>query len=220
MAAVVIGQAALEFFLLNRLIPAESLFGRDIAHIARFFLLTPFFLAVHRYIILGEVTRRYAIEPQSERFQMFFGWTVVVFVAACLVEGVVRIFGPRNPANYVIVPVAGIAICAIATRMTILFPAIAVDAPGATWRHAVRATRGHGWYIFFLLPFACLPTVIAIAATTALAVRVFGRTAGVLLGLLLLSAGVVVLLAITVAIASRLYQALRDRMNETTGAGK
>jgi hypothetical protein len=62
--------------LVERTIPAESLFGRDIMSIVGSFFLTPFYIAVHRHVILGEVTSRYRLDPLSVRFQLFsVGWS-------------------------------------------------------------------------------------------------------------------------------------------------
>ena len=44
------------------------------------FLLTPFFLAVHRFLLLGEEATRYDFKPSSPRFQLFFGWLGVSIV--------------------------------------------------------------------------------------------------------------------------------------------
>src|SRR5437016_836382 len=42
------------------------------------FLLAPYLIAVHRFIILREVSTRYALRPTELRFQLFFGWSVVL----------------------------------------------------------------------------------------------------------------------------------------------
>ena len=46
------------------------------------FLLTPFFLAVHRFLLLGEEATRYDFKPSSPRFQLFFGWLAVSICSA------------------------------------------------------------------------------------------------------------------------------------------
>jgi hypothetical protein len=43
------------------------------------FLITPYFIAVHRFIILGEVTTNYLLTPGEPRFLRFFGWLLVFF---------------------------------------------------------------------------------------------------------------------------------------------
>src|SRR5438105_6049851 len=39
-------------------------------------LLTPYMIAVHRFIILGEVTPRYELATRDPRFQAFFAWSI------------------------------------------------------------------------------------------------------------------------------------------------
>src|SRR5262249_19008540 len=42
------------------------------------FLVTPFLIAVHRFILLHQVTGHYALAPQEPRFFRFFGWSLVI----------------------------------------------------------------------------------------------------------------------------------------------
>lgn len=212
-ALIIIGQAVFDVVVFDRMIPAESLFGRDILVIVQEFLIAPFLIAVHRFIILDEVTPTYVLEPRSARFQMFFGWQVVVLVLSRIVEPIILLLGKNNPVGYAIVGALFIAGAVVITRMTILFPAIAVDAPGATLRNAFHDTKGHGWYIFFLFLFACLPTLLAAIIASLLGVAVLGLVAGRVVILIVVSGAVVVLMALAVAIASRLYMALGDRVN-------
>ena len=44
---------------------------------ARPFLLTPYLIAVHRFIILGETTAIYRLVPTDKRFQRYFAWSLV-----------------------------------------------------------------------------------------------------------------------------------------------
>jgi hypothetical protein len=57
----------------------------------RAFLLTPYFIAVHRFIILGEVTTNYQLTPGEPRFLRFFGWWLVLMLLTfvILVPGLV-----------------------------------------------------------------------------------------------------------------------------------
>jgi len=212
-AFIIVAQALLDVIVVNRLIPRESLFGHDIVLIVQEFLITPFLIAVHRFIILGEVTPNYVLQPYSARFQMFFGWQVVVLVATRISEPLILMLGKKNPVGYPIVAFILIAVVVAVTRMTILFPAIAVDAPGTTLRNAIRDTKGHGWYIFFLFLFSCVPIVVVAIVAASISLRLFGAVAGRVLILLVTGAAVVALLAIAVAIASRLYLALGEDVN-------
>jgi hypothetical protein len=215
-ALILIGQAVIDVLIVDAIVPATSLFGREISAIASNFLLTPFFIAVHRFVVLGEMTRGYAIEPRSDRFLMFFGWLTVVLVASKLITLPLVWFGPRNPLGPGLAAVAAIAACVMFVRMSILFPAIAVDAPGATWRNAVADTKGHGWYIFFLFIVPFIPIAAAVAVAAGIGFRVFGAFGGRILLFVLVSAAVIALVTMAVVIASRLYQALGDRVNQET----
>src|SRR5437016_3227383 len=42
------------------------------------FLLAPLAIVVHRYVLLGEVTSRYAIEPSNPRYLRFVGFAILV----------------------------------------------------------------------------------------------------------------------------------------------
>ena len=103
-------------------------------------------------------------------------------------------------------------------RLAILFPAIAVDAPGATWENAVQDTRGHGWRIFCILtvPIVLLWIVVAIIAVVEF--KMLGALTWLLLIVPIIDAWVVISLAAAVAIASRLYQALGDRVDRPLSA--
>ena len=92
----------------------------------------------------------------------------------------------------------------VALRLTVLFPAIAVDAPGATAANSIADTRGFALDIFVIYLLAFLPILatqwilhelnLPVAVDTALGV-IFDVAA----------------LALFVVISSRLFQALADR---------
>jgi hypothetical protein len=99
------------------------------------------------------------------------------------------------------------------TRVTLLFPAIAVDAPGATPRNAFEDTRGHGWYIFFLFLIPFIPSALMMILLTGLSV-LLQPVAGRILLVPLVGLTGVLWLTLAVVIASRLYQWLGNRVNE------
>ncbi len=53
-----------------------------------------------------------------------------------------------------------IAVVIVTVRRVILFPAIAVDAPGATWSNARHDTKGSSWRVAFIFVCAALPAMI------------------------------------------------------------
>ena len=156
----------LTFNLLEIVIPrfafewplAEFAFGA-----ARVFLLTPFLIAVHRFIILDEVTPHYTLAPRQKRFLRFFAWTLVpalVLAAGGFVQTLLAAAG--LPARAVSLG-GGVALVVglfVVLRLLILFPAIAVDAPGASARNAFADSKGFFWDMFFICLVAMLPLVV------------------------------------------------------------
>jgi len=120
------------------------------------FLLMPFVIAIHRFVLLEETTPHYTIDAHSPRLMRFFGsWVVLSVVAAVpLMWLLVMAQSLRLPETWIMIGafigIAGVAIM-LCLRLIILFPAIAVDAPGANWSNAYRDTRGHGWGIFLVV---------------------------------------------------------------------
>jgi hypothetical protein len=214
LALIVIGILALQTVLelaANQFIPRGSLLGRDIVAVVHYALLTPFFIAVHRFVILGEVTHAYRLQWDDRRFLLFFGWAFTIFaVSRILLMGHVL---PRHWMFQSIGFVLAVAACVMFTRVTILFPAIAVDAPGATPRNAVEDTKGHGWYIFFLFLVSCIPSGLLMLLLAAFSV-LLRPVAGDILLVPLAGLTGALWLTLAVVIASRLYQRLGDRVNQ------
>lgn len=139
------------------------------------FLLTPYLIAVHRLIVLGEVTKSYRFAPNEPRFQQFFGWSVALTLAWFVLMFVVTLV-KAMPVMLQIVAmlVALVLFLIVSLRLTIMFPAVAVDAPGATWQNVVADTKGYVWRIFWIDVVAFLPLgVVAFL----LEFSVSGRTA-------------------------------------------
>jgi hypothetical protein len=211
-AAIIFAAEILNWALNSWVIPAESLLGREIMPLVITFLVTPFLIAVHRHVLLREITPSYEINPSERRFQLFFGWSMVFFLLGAFPRVLVAVVAPgRNVAFSFVVLGLLIALTVVSVRTVILFPAIAVDAPGATWENAVRDTKGHGWWIFFLLfavmvPFTAVAMIVIVVA--------LASPLGVLLLVPLECVGMIVLLGALVAAASRLYERLGDRVNQ------
>ena len=64
------------------------------------FLLTPFFLAVHRLLLLGEEATRYDFKPSSPRFQLFFGWLAVGVVLLSFPSTLAAFAEAKGPVYY------------------------------------------------------------------------------------------------------------------------
>jgi hypothetical protein len=189
--------------------------------VANSFLLTPYIIAVHRLIVLDEVAPSYVLRPSEPRFQKFFGWSLVLWacrlglvaVFAVLSAFLLPILAPKGgyvPALMILTTAFVFLFCWAMVRLSILFPAIAVDAAGANWRNVIADTRGYAWRIFLIGLVASLP-VVAMAIVLWSAV---GRKNIVVIDEVI-GLGSITLL---VVIASRLYQRLGNRVNQPIAA--
>lgn len=206
---ILIAASAIGRLVVNPIVPEESLLGREIVGLVSNFLLTPLLLAVHRFIILGEAAPRYRLDIADPRFQLFFLWGAALYVLSSLGEAVVSLLLEGSGARAAGFALA-IAMLIVSLRLTLLFPAIAVDAPGATWRSAWQDTQGHAVYLLVLFIGALLPVAIA----TGLLARLGGAGSAIGLGMTTLvgAAGMVLALTLLVAIASRFFLTLADRV--------
>ena len=127
-------------------------------------LLAPLAIAVHRFVLLGENANRYPLEPKSSRYLRFVGFAILVkilWLIPSTIESLLpaaRDIDPDVATGLRIVAfVLVIAIVIILVRRAILFPAIAVDAPGATWSKARLDTMGSSWRVAFVFVLTALP---------------------------------------------------------------
>ncbi len=182
------------------------------------FLITPYLIAVHRFILLDQVTGRYALSPQEPRFFRFFGWSLVITTLSLIPAALQAWLGTlKSPdALTAILTFAIMIACFFLTfRLTILFPAIAIDAPGASAANAYADSKGSVWRIFFIFFLTILPFVALALGLFFLGListdrdvsplRIAGQIASAIVG--------VPAYALFVAVASRIFQALGDRLN-------
>jgi hypothetical protein len=106
-----------------------------------------------------------------------------------------------------------VTLLVLTLRASILFPAIAVDAAGVTWRNAMDDSRHHAGHIFVLLVVASIPFLLATIVILRMK-AVMDSLSGALLALALTDIALVAYTAMAVALASRLYLALGDRLNQ------
>jgi hypothetical protein len=177
---------------------------------AQDFLLTPFFLAVHRYIILDEVAGGYVLDWRDQRFVRFFVWSLA-FTAASAVMVAAQDFILAGP--FVIAIVLDIALFIVlayaALRLTILFPAIAVDAGGATASNAVADTQGNVLRILLIFTLAYLPfLVLSFAVAWPFTEESQPPPAASILAAVIAAPA----LPLIIAVASRIFQALAERV--------
>jgi hypothetical protein len=128
------------------------------------FLLTPVAIAVHRFVLLGEVTERYAASLSDQRFMRFFTFSIA-FQLLILVPGMLMPLAMK--AGEIVGLLLGLAVFAllvfaviVSLRLLLLFPALAVDAGGAHWKNAIDDTKGHTWHVFFVIAATALPAIL------------------------------------------------------------
>jgi len=197
---------------------AGMVFGLLLAS-ATSFLVTPFLIAVHRYILLRETTT--TIDVRSHRFQQFFIFSVLlILMMECMSVGYV-VFGERTAAGMIVAVLVAIGFMFVSVRLVLLFPAIAIDSPDAEWPRSMDASRGNFWRIVLVCLLVLAPAILL------LDVVVLGEAANK--GAekpLRLSTGVVLLMglvhfysqALLVAAASHLFLILGDKMSQRSGA--
>jgi hypothetical protein len=185
------------------------------------FCLTPFMIAIHRFIILDEITPGYALDPSKPRFIWFFGWLFALSMVgslAFLLAEILPAIGVSAIPAIALAVIALVVVLIVSMRLAILFPAIAVDARDANASIALADSKGHVFHIFMIFLLALLPWVaIAIAVTLMLGPGV--RSPGTPVTIVQLAAGAVIqtiTTALCVVIASRVFQALAGRASRQT----
>lgn len=188
-------------------------------------LLAPYFIAVLRFVLLEETPRGYAIEVDSSRFQLFFGWLVVLVLIGSLPSFVTAATTPAAPfyhfggppsaglSQLLIVEAIRMGIVLIILRLIILLPAIAVDAPGAIWQNALGDTRQCGWFTVGASVASSLPVLLlGVAAVPIMKVLPDGVVT-LLVGYVIGMGVFFVALTLVLVVAARLFQAFGDRLN-------
>ena len=185
------------------------------------FFLTPCFIAIHRFIVLGEVTTRYELRPGDPRFLKFFGWTLFLLALVMVPTLLIPLSSRSSTGLPAVISALTIGFFFVSVRSIILFPAVAVDAPGATWSNAFTDTRGYFWRITGIVVLTMLPVmIVALILIFPTLPSVDDPDAEASLAKVSLWASVVAsalsgaVAALVVAAASRLYEALGDRVGE------
>lgn len=116
-------------FIPNR-IWQQELFGDALTlmqNAAEALLLAPLIIAIHRFVILGEVTRSYLLDLGDPTFRLFVGWLFALKVVGGLpftLLGALQALGWQPLATVLPFAVALILALIISIRFTILFPAL------------------------------------------------------------------------------------------------
>jgi hypothetical protein len=177
------------------------------------FLLTPVVIAIHRFVILDKITSKYTVPIGEPVFGIFFGWLLSLKVLIGLpfdLLGVLQTLNWSLPASTLAFALALIAAVGVLLRLTILLPALAVEAPGATLSHALADTKGHVLRVLALFFLALAPWLGAAIGGVLLLGRGATITGSPLAMLSLVMGGVLqtITLSLTAVIASHAFMAL------------
>ena len=189
--------------------------------VAEAFVLTPVLLASHRFIILGESTRDYVGAVCTVRFWRFFllsaATTALLFVPVLVTRW--RMLAEETSSFAL---GAGIvAFVAVTLLLSLLFPAIAVDAPGTSIRNAIADLWGNVWHIFWVSVIAMLPLLLATIVVGGIQAMIFEDLSALALRLAfapLEGAMIAATYVLLVLIASRFYLAIGDRLRQSSPA--
>lgn len=196
--------------------------GRDLLYlalaVAQAIVLTPFAIAVHRYVLLGETTARYDLNPSSPRFMRFLIFSImlqlIMSVPSVLSSAIGYLKGGAAMIGIVMPLVALVVSVVISLRVLILFPAVAVDAPAAEWRNALADSKGHSWAILAVVVVTALPLFLILTLFYyTLMEPPSGITAtGQAIAAVVQSITSIVSLGAFAAVASLLYRAIGHRL--------
>ena len=120
-------------------------------------LIAPVLIAVYRFILLDERTTEYRIDFQDPRLRKFLGYSfvlVLIFHVGLLAD---ILFEPGSTAMALWLLVIWLGWLVIALKLTLLFPAIAVDIPSVRFGNAMAATDGNFWRIVGIFIVVSLP---------------------------------------------------------------
>ena len=179
-------------------------------------VVTPLAIPVHRFILLGETNDNYAIDTQNPRFMRFFLISVAlsaILTIPSLVSIALVFLAPIL--SGIVSALLGIIAAIISIRTVILFPSIAVDAPGADWRNSMADTKGHSWRVFFIFLVTFLPVAIAVVVLAFIFEHI--PAIGWIFIVAIQSVADIFLIAAAAALASRLYAAFANQLGRPAG---
>lgn len=176
------------------------------------FIMTPAIIAIHRFVLLDEITKFYVPNIFSRRFLHFLCLSLAYQAMVLAVGLPMALFGRQT---IPIIATLILAICAIwiGVRLILVFPAAAIDAPGASFGNAFADSRGAAWQIFVtLLLIGLLVAAVEIGVRLLIWVILGGAIIAGVLHLLTILIGQLITISAFAAAASRIYRGLADRL--------
>lgn len=179
-------------------------------------VLAPLSVALYRFVLMGEITPRMIHALASPPLMGFIRASLAVSALT-----LVGYFGGAALAEAFPAPLGTMIILAsfaltilLSVRLTLLFPAIATQAPGAHWPRAIADTAGHAWRIFVVMALCSIPFLFVGLPLDGLLREIDPiRPAGIILAVL----GAVLEVAWTVVLviaAARMFQAIGFRLKQ------
>ena len=203
--------------VLDQFIPArladQELFGTAITLVEAAmcaFLLTPILIAIHRFIILDEIAKTYAVPLGEPAFRRFFAWLFAFKVLAGFpldFLGALQALNVTLTASTIGFVATLVVALALMVRLSILPPAIAVEAPDTRLASALEDTKGSALRIFAIFFVAIIPWLAIDLAVIALIGRGIAATGSVpgMIGLVFGGILQTALLTLMAVIASLLF---------------
>lgn len=179
-------------------------------------LVTPVLIAIHRFILLGEATHDYRIGSTS-RYWLFFQLSFYFNAAATLSGAISQVLVGVHTTLFLLALPVFILLVFVALRLTLLFPAIAVDAAGASWRNAYQDTKSYVLRILATFILVSVPLLIPLGITIWLQGLQPSHSEidlSSVVGVVISAIASVFSLAVFVAVASRYYQWIGRRLKQ------
>jgi hypothetical protein len=176
-------------------------------------LLAPILIGIHRFVILDERARGYAFPADEPAYRTFVAWLFGLDVLTGLPIDLLGVMQTLNvtvwTSTFVFIVLLAVAVI-LSLRLSILLPAIAIDAPGIKPALALADTRGYALRMLAIIILAVIPWL----AISAIGTWVIGRRIDVvgsfpaMIGLLITGALQTISLSLLAVIVSLVFVAL------------
>jgi hypothetical protein len=176
-------------------------------------LLAPILIGIHRFVILDEPARGYAFPAGQPEFWTFVAWLFGLdFLTGLPIDllGLMQTLNvPVWTSTFIFIVMLAVAVI-LALRLSILLPAIAVDAPGIKPALALADTRGYALRMLAITVLAVIPWL----AVSAIGTWLIGRRIAVvgsfpaMFGLLMGGALQTISLSLMAVVVSLVFVAL------------
>jgi hypothetical protein len=167
-------------------------------------VLTPLAISVHRQLLIGE--NGLSLAETYRRSLRFYGFVVLLLIL-CQIPLLILEFGFAQASGFLVAlgAVLFLAALGIVVRSILLFPALAVDSPGASWSNALQDTQGHSGRILLILVCTIAPLLIGFTGLSLLLERMPNMPYWEFIALEAQVLGVTITTILIAALASRLY---------------